>query len=456
MKSTPFIWTMALASLTAVTGCQKDESPVAPVPQAPQCALVSPANRQSLSDTVSVVISVSDDEGLLWAGLFIDDTLGWEWNTPPATTITSLQDTAAWNTRIYADSSWHTLSLEALDNDSIRGTSDTIDVMIDHSRGSGQRLLIVANQNAGTLSCLDILRGGIVTQNIIGVGTTPNDLIWDGQLYVINSGSHSLNIIGLNYNNDFTHLDSAFIGIEINRSPQYGAIAGDYLYVSNFNTHDVVKYDLHNLIGLVSFPTGLAPADVLALGDKIYVCNSGRNPVSGEFESGSVTIISTLVNQVVGVIDSIGVNPQYMAIDPGGRIHIVCTGDYDAYTGEVYIVDPHTDMVVQVITLGGYPGEIAITPNGFAYVAAGGWGGAPGEVYRYHSATGQIFNGPNRPPPNGPIQVSSGAMRIVATPDNSVWVSCYEADTVDQIISGAQAASYTIGDGPAALYYLER
>jgi len=450
MKSKNFILSAALIVLMALTGCQKDESPTAPTPQAPQCAISSPLDSQSVSDTIFVTATVTDEDGVIWAGLFIDDTLRQEWNAPPFV--------FQWNTRVYPDSSWHTLWVEALDSDSIQGVSDTTHVMTDFSRGSGQRLLIVANYNggAGTLSYIDILQGGVVAQNVIGVGNTPNDLLWDGKLFVINSMSHNLDVIGINYNNDFTSLGEGDLGFVDNRCPQHGAIAGDYLYVSNFNTPYCTKYDLHSLIERVSFRIGRSPADVLIYGDKVYVCNSGYNVVSGQYEAGSVSIISISANEVVGVIDSIGVNPQFMALDPGGRIHIVCTGD-SSHSGEVYVVDPYTDMVVQWIALGGNPGEIAITPDLFAYVAAGGWQqGTPGQVYRYHSATGQIFNGPNLPPPRGPIEVSSGAMRVVATPDNSVWVACFVADRVDKIVSGVKVASYAIGDGPGALYYIER
>jgi len=425
-------------------GCEKESTQPAPAP--PLCEITSPADSQAVADEVIITVDASSEIGLLDVSLFIDDSLHQVWDEEPFVHL--------WNTRVYPDSSFHTLWAVAMDVDNVITVSDTVQVMVDFSRGVGQSLLLVANYNggAGTLSFIDLLSGDALTRDVIGVGIVPNDLIWNGLLFVVNSMSHDLNVIYLSYSNELTEIGSGDLGLAQNRSPQHGAIADNgYLYASNFNLHDVTVMELEAFQPLVFIPVGRSPADVLALGDKVYVCNSGFDPVTWEYDDpGTVSVISTSVDRVVNSIE-VGVNPQFMALDPLGRLHIVCTGNYDDKYGEVWIIDPTSGSVVQVVNLGGSPGEIAITEDGYAYLAAGGWQGEPGKVFRYNAVTGHVRNGPNNP-----IEVTTGASRVVAAEDNSVFVACFDGDRVDKIVGDARIASYAVGDGPGAMVIIDR
>jgi DNA-binding beta-propeller fold protein YncE len=331
--------------------------------------------------------------------------------------------------------------------------------MIDYAAGAGQNVLIVAKQGQGegTLSLIDIYAGGMMERDVIGTGRFPNDIVfYNGRLYVINSGSNDMNVIRLTYSGEMWADGNVFsLG---NRMPQFAALSDSgYIYISNGNNNDVTVFDPDLGVTVNYAAVGTYPADVLALGNKIYVCNTGYDAVNDTFLMGSITVIDGYLNRRITDIE-IGErkNPQFMALAPDGTIHVVCSG-CRSMTGEIQIIDPATDTVVRYIYIGGSPLQIAITSNGYGYIAAGGWAeGEPGQVYRYNTASGQILNGPDDNAVNDPIRVESGAYRIVAGSDNSIYVACYAGGTVDKIIGGIRVESYPVGPSAAAMVIVER
>lgn len=444
MRKTNYLWSAFAVAALIWAGCG-DENPTTPQPQAPQVRITFPGDSARVADTVFVTVTATDDAGIAEVRLFIDTAVVQVWRREPYV--------YPWNTRTLDNLSWHRLWAEATDTDSLTATSDTISVQVDFSRGVGQDLVLVANYNggAGTISYIDRLANDRLVRDVIGLGNVPNDILWDGRLLVVNSLSNDLNIVALTYSNSFEDEGTRDLGRSLNRSPQYAAIADGRMFISNFNSDDVTILDLGTLQPVGWLPVGTSPADVVALNGKIYVCNTGFDRTTYEFHPGSLSIIHPPDNRIA-TLDSIGYNPQFMAVDPLGRLHVVCSGNsFTGVPGEVLIYDPGTDSLVQVVALGGNPGEIVITSDGTAYVAAGGWAPDPGRVFRYDSRTGRILNGPSNP-----IEVNAGAMRIAASSDGTVWVACYDGDTVDKVVGDRRVASFPAGDGPGALFVLER
>ncbi|MBM3329806.1 MAG: YncE family protein [Calditrichaeota bacterium] len=325
--------------------------------------------------------------------------------------------------------------------------------------------LLVCNYNsgAGNLAWIDLENGALRT-GAAGLGNGPNHLVRkDNRFFAINSLSNDMNVFEVSEQNVITQIDTVDIGTSSNRSPQYAAIAetGE-IFISNFNDNTVTVYnpDRGEVVGFV--PVGNHPQGVLAWGTKVYVANSNFlewTPDSSIYGPGSVSVISTVTNRVIYTI-SVGMNPQFMALDGANRIHIVCSGNKSSsglpggsMGGEIYKVSVQADTVEQVINIGGTPGEVAITRNNTAYIAAGGWppGEASGHVYRYNASTGQILNGPGNP-----IRVPLGAMRIVAGPEGSVYVACFEGDRVQKITGTDLGESWAAGDGPGAMMVVVR
>lgn len=317
----------------------------------------------------------------------------------------------------------------------------------------GFNLVLVANQNAGTLSIINI-DDGIALNNKTNVGNVPNDLIFHGnKLYVINSVSNDMNILRLSDDNVFSSVQTPFdLGVNRGNCPQYGAISGDYMFVSNINTDDVNVVKLDGMLSVAYIPVDTAPQDVVVFEDKVYVACSGYNFNTYTFDESAVSVLSAEDKiRLKSIPIGFGKNPQYMALDADNRLHVVCTGNYDNITGEVYIINTAQDEIAQVISLRGTPGEIVITSTNDAYVAAGGWGSDPGYVYRYNARTGQIINGPDNP-----IEVNTGAMRICVDNDDNVYVSCMADNTIDVLTNGSKTNSYTVGDGPAPMVFISR
>lgn len=319
----------------------------------------------------------------------------------------------------------------------------------DPSAGS---TILVANYagGAGYISTIDV-ENQSVRLGAAGLGNTPNDIVFKGSnYYVLNSVSADINVLTVSNQNTITSVDTIDAGRARGFSPQYAAFdaRGD-LYITNFNNGTVEIMDAGSDAFSLSVSVGLGPQEILAVGDKVYVCVSGYDRVTGTYSTGSVKIISTTSSRVITTIP-VGWNPQYMTLDNERNLHVSCTGDYGAHTGEIYRINTRADSIDLVVAIGGSPGDIAVTREGFGYVAS--WGDQNGgHVYRYNTRTGQILNRPANP-----IVVSKGAMRIIAAPDNSVYVACYEADKVDRVVGNSRRESYSVGDGPGAMFFIDR
>ncbi len=314
----------------------------------------------------------------------------------------------------------------------------------------GSRTLFVANsnQNSGTISTID-LESGTVNRDVIGVGIVPNDVIWnDGKAWVINSTSYTINVLTLDENDQLIQDgDPINIGGD-GRFPQYGVIHNGNMYITNSITEDVLVLDLASRTVTDTIKVGKSPADLCVSSGKLYVCNSGFNSDDFSYDDPVIVYVISLENNVVTDSILVGVNPQYITEDRNGLLHIVCTGNYFDVMGSVYVVNASRNQVVHFIELGGSPGEVAISTDGYAYVAAGGWVDA-GYIFRYNAYTYEVLNGPDNP-----IEVGTGAMRVVAGDNREVYVACMNGDRVDMVVADLSVANWIVGDGPGAMVFI--
>jgi WD40 repeat protein len=310
--------------------------------------------------------------------------------------------------------------------------------------------LFVANfsDHAGNLSMLNT-ESGEVTVGIAGLGDTPNDVLYrNDKLYVVNSASNSLDILGFNEDHNLMPIETVDIGSGPNKSPMYGDFSPDgKLLITNFNDSTVTILNPNTPEIQEFVKVGLSPSDIKVIDNKAYVCNSGFNPSTFGYEPGTISVIDIETKTVVDLID-VGINPQYLDVDSQGRLHVVCTGNYIDVMGEINIIDINSNSVVESFGIGGKPVQLAVNHDDVAYLAAfGEWGGEyPGLVFRYNAISGAVLNGPENP-----ILVGNGASRVVVDQDGYAYVACFGDDSIDKIVGDEVVASYLVGDGPTPM-----
>ncbi len=299
----------------------------------------------------------------------------------------------------------------------------------------------VINATAETLSRIN-LQTGHVDNDILPLGSDvfcyPNQIvIGDSLAYVVNSGTNEIQIININ-----TVTTRGFIPTGSGTNPYWMAcLDSRYAYVSNLLTDEVIKVDLSIRTVIDHIPVGPAPEGVLIHDARVWVAVTGYDFGSWSFGDGRVVVIDTDADTVLARI-TVGTNPQYLTVDPRGRIHVVCTGDYFSIFGQVYIIDPAQLAVIDSLPVGGSPGNLTIAPDGIAYIAAGGWV-HDGYVFTYDALDDVLLHGSANP-----IVVDSGCQMAVAFQDTTCFVGGFK-DFVKPVDSSGQVqASYAVGDGP--------
>jgi len=189
---------------------------------------------------------------------------------------------------------------------------------------------------------------------------------------------------------------------------------GKDVVVVDTATRTVVK-----TVTVGSEPTAIA---IAPNGARAYVANSG---------SGSVSVIDTATNTVVGLPIVVGEGPSGIAITPDGSRAYVA----NAFDDTVSVIDTATNTVVGLpIAVGQNPEAIAITPDGSrAYVANG----------LFNSKTVSVIDTATNSVVGTPIAVGEGPNGIAITPDGSrAFVTNFQSASVSVIDTATNA---TIG-----------
>ncbi|MBD3288224.1 T9SS type A sorting domain-containing protein, partial [candidate division KSB1 bacterium] len=143
-----------------------------------------------------------------------------------------------------------------------------------------------------------------------------------------------------------------------------------------------------------------------------------------------VSIIDVINDSVTHTVD-VPTNAQEFAVDPIGRIHVMCTGDYMTVSGQVAIIDLYTGpmwdtpAVVDTLDLGWIeagsttftPGDLVITTGGKGYCVA--WGdGTNGFLCSY-----DVFQDSVLRSADDPIQVGPNVSQLLFdAKENALWI----------------------------------
>ena len=324
-----------------------------------------------------------------------------------------------------------------------------------------------------TLSKINLSTDEVVN-DIDTLGESPNQIVIHGDFaYVVNSLDHDIQIIDLE-----TETTVDWIDIGEPRNPFHMAfVSSQYAYVTNLKENTISKVDVINKTVVGEYAVGQSPEGLLVVGNKLYICCTGfewpkykqitgrdwvfdpthrANDVKAyRYIQGKVYVFDTQSDSVTDSI-SVGINPQYLAIDPGGELNVMCTGNYWTVLGQIYRINTSTDQVIDSIATGGSPGIISIGTDGIGYLAAGGWHPDPGLVYTFDSYADTMLRGSSNP-----ITTDSGVIAVAAFPSTKagshVYTCNFQADDVTLLSQeGNLVKTYLLGNGPVSIDFYQR
>jgi YVTN family beta-propeller protein len=199
-----------------------------------------------------------------------------------------------------------------------------------------------------------------------------------------------------------------------------------YMTNSGDGTVSLISTATDTVIGS-PIPVGSSPfgAAVTPDGSKVYVAN---------FSSDTVSVIATATNTVIATIP-VGFGPYGVALAPDGtKVYVT-----NEISNSVSVISTATDKVLNTITVGNSPIGVAVSPDGLTvYVARSV--SSPGDV-AYIYTPGNFVAG----------TVSTGGsfpVGVAVTPDGSrVYAGNYDSATVASITTSSPSTTTTIPVG---------
>lgn len=247
------------------------------------------------------------------------------------------------------------------DDEDIVG-SETEDVA-PPAEGPVKGFFLLNEGNMGSNKCtLDYFdaASGTYTRNIFGeanpgvvneLGDVGNDLqVYDDKLWAVVNCSHLVEVMDVE--------TARHIGQISIPNCRYITFSGDYAYVSSYagevqidpnaRLGYVAKIDIRTLEVVAECTVGYQPEEMVVVGGKLYVANSGGYRVPDYDRTVSVIDLATF--KVVNTID-VYENLHRMELDSDGFIWVSSRGDYYGTPSKTFVIDPQTDKVCAEIDL---------------------------------------------------------------------------------------------------------
>ena len=196
----------------------------------------------------------------------------------------------------------------------------------------------------------------------ISVGSGPNHVAVSAtRAYITDTFDGTVSVIDTSINN-------VVATIGVGQEPGAVAVHGDHVYVANYVSGTVSVIDATNNTVAATIPVGARPVGIAPTpdGTKVYVRNG--------YDVGTVTVINATNNTVIKTIP-VGAASNHNATIAGNSrfVYVAHAGG----SGDIAVIDTATDTVVTDIGLGFYPWVMTMTPDGSAVFASGGvneWG----------------------------------------------------------------------------------
>lgn len=323
--------------------------------------------------------------------------------------------------------------------------------------GLGETLDLVNLEDSTTLLAVDLL------------GLYPNDFAVSGNTGIaINSGSNDLFFYDLAARQRIGRL---FLGN--GRNPYVGAfLNADTFYVTNLVSSTVTKVKVSDSSIVSEFAVGDgidsdSPQGIVIRDRRAYICLSSFNSLF-EYDAGKLEVRDCSTDTLI-VRVTVGINPQLARFGYDGFLYILCTGNYADIEGWLYKFDPASNSLIDSLAVGAFPGGLAITKQGIAFLAAGGWpppvqmttagrlfverrfeqsasAKSGGLVFTIDLASLTLIHGPANP-----LSADWGVTAVTTVSDSTVVACNFADDTITEIDSaGTVLARFQVGDGPLA------
>ena len=176
-----------------------------------------------------------------------------------------------------------------------------------------------------------------------------NDIqIYGNKLYAIINCSHFVEVMNVETAKHITQISIP--------NCRYIVFKDKYAYVSSYA--GPVKIDPNARLGYVArvdtttltvkdtCVVGYQPEEMVIVGNKLYVANSGGYRVPNYDNTVSVIDLNTFT-EIKKI--TVGINLHRMAIDARGNIYVSSRGDYYDIHSKVYVINSHNDMVTDVL-----------------------------------------------------------------------------------------------------------
>lgn len=283
----------------------------------------------------------------------------------------------------------------------------------------------VLNANAGTISVIDTATTSVIATIPVGSGAPLRmALSANGtRVYVTNAATGTVSVINTTTNTVTATVPAGTNPFAIAVNP-----SGSRVYVTDVanGTVRVIDTATNTAVGSPIVVGANPYAVAVSLdGTRVYAATRGV-PVNGVFSNGTVSVIDTTTNTVVGTI-TVGKGPEDMAFSPTApRLYVV-----NAEENTVSVINTANNTVVGKITVGSYPACIDVSPDGsLAYVTNSG----DGTVSVIDTATNTVLGAipVTRSAPAGGLAYAISVSRD----GNRILVTDYEGNAVYTISLG--------------------
>lgn len=213
--------------------------------------------------------------------------------------------------------------------------------------------------NKSTLDYFDY-ETGVYTKNIYAqqnpnvvkeLGDVGNDIqIYGDKLYLVINCSHFVEVMDVKTAKHITTISIP--------NCRYLKFKGKYAYVSSYagpvlidpnaRLGYVARVDTTTLAVKDTCVVGYQPEEMVIVGNKLYVANSGGYRVPNY--DNTVSVIDLESFKEIKKIE-VGINLHRMELDNYGNIYVSSRGDYYGIPSKTFVIDTKTDQVIRTIDL---------------------------------------------------------------------------------------------------------